>query len=330
MTPRHIVIPGGSGFLGRSLARTFLARGDRVTVLSRKPAPTAPWQSELWDGRTLGTWAAALEDADVVLNLAGRSVNCRYTVANQREIFESRIASTEVLGRAIARARRPPKLWLNASTATIYRHSFDHDMDEQGELGGEEPDAPPTWAFSIHVATSWEKAFFSAPTAFTRRVALRTAMVMAPDTGGAFDQFCRLVRLGLGGRVGSGRQFVSWIHHLDLARAIAFLIENDDLEGPVNVAAPNPLPYAQFIQAIREACGAPFGLPTFGLILRLGAILWRTETELLLKSRRVVPARLLREGFEFLFPQWPAAALDLTNQRGLTHRFCRLASSSRW
>jgi uncharacterized protein (TIGR01777 family) len=324
------VIPGGSGFLGRGLARAFLARGDRVVVLSRHADSSSPWETVLWDGKTLGDWKEALDHSDVVLNLAGRSVNCRYTQENRRQIMDSRIASTRVLGQAIQKLKDPPRLWMNASTATIYRHSLDQDNDECGTIGGGEAGAPPTWAFSIDVATSWEKTFFSAHVPGTRKIALRTAMVMAPDPGGAFDQFCKLVRLGLGGNVGPGSQFVSWIHHLDFVRALGFLMEREGITGAVNVSAPNPLPYRDFMRAIRRACGAPFGLPTSGPILRLGAMLWRTETELLLKSRRVVPARLLNHGFEFLFPEWPVASLDLTNQRGLTHRFGRFAASARW
>src|ERR1700674_2085890 len=195
----RIVIPGGSGQVGQILARHFHGQGYEVTVLARKMS-AAPWRVLLWDGRELENWTEAIDGADVVINLAGRSVNCRYTPANRREIKDSRVQSTRVIGQAIAQSVHPPKLWMNASTATIYRHALDRPMDEQtGEIGGNEPNAPAKWRFSIDVATSWEGAFFDAPTPRTRKVALRSAMIMSPDQGGVFDTLLRLVRFGLGG-----------------------------------------------------------------------------------------------------------------------------------
>ena len=194
----RIVIPGGSGQVGNVLARHFHDLGHSVTVLSRHPQ-TSPWQVLPWDGRDLGSWTQAVDGADIVINLAGRSVNCRYTPANRGEILESRILSTRVVGQAIAQAAKPPALWMNASTATIYRHALDCDMDEStGELGGHEPDAPSTWRFSIDVATKWEQEFFSAATPCTRKIALRSAMTMGPDPDGIFDTLLHLVRAGLG------------------------------------------------------------------------------------------------------------------------------------
>jgi hypothetical protein len=264
----------------------------------------------------LGDWRAAFEAADVVVNLAGRSVNCRYNVTNRREILESRIRSTRAVSEAIARCSRPPRIWMNASTATIYRHSFHRPMDERtGELGGNEPDAPNTWRFSVEVAQAWEREFFAAPAPGTRKVALRSAMTMSPDPGGVFDVLLGLIRKGLGGANGSGRQFVSWIHDLDFVRAIDFLIEHEELDGVVNLASPNPLPNRDFMRALREAAGAPFGLPATEWMLEIGAVFLRTETELILKSRRVVPTRLLENGFDFRFPDWPDAARDLVTRR---------------
>jgi len=286
-----------------------------VVVLSRRPA-SAPWTVVPWDGETLGDWRAAFEAADVVVNLAGRSVNCRYNVTNRREILESRIRSTRAVSEAIARCSRPPRIWMNASTATIYRHSFHRPMDERtGELGGNEPDAPNTWRFSVEVAQAWEREFFAAPAPGTRKVALRSAMTMSPDPGGVFDVLLGLIRKGLGGANGSGRQFVSWIHDLDFVRAIDFLIEHEELDGVVNLASPNPLPNRDFMRALREAAGAPFGLPATEWMLEIGAVFLRTETELILKSRRVVPTRLLENGFDFRFPDWPDAARDLVTRR---------------
>ena len=283
----------------------MLTRGDHQ----------APWKVVRWDGRTLGKWTAELEGADVILNLAGRSVNCRYTVPNQQAIKESRLLSTSLLGQAIGGLARPPRLWMNASTATIYRHALDRPMDEAaGEIGGNEPNVPKTWAFSIDVATSWERAFFSVITSQTRKVALRSAMVMSPDRGGIFDELLRLVRFGLGGTAASGKQFVSWIHAVDFIRSLEYLIAHEEIEGVVNVSAPNPLPNREFMRALREAWGMPIGLPAPAWLLELGAFFLRTETELILKSRRVIPGRLLSAGSEFQFPDWPAAAQDLVSR----------------
>ena len=315
----RIVLPGGSGQVGQVLARYFQERGHHITVLTRGPY-TAPWQTVHWDGRNLGPWTEYLEGADVCINLAGHSVNCRYGPTNRQEIYASRIQTTRLLGYVIATLADPPKVWLNASTATIYRHSIDRDMDEAtGELGGNEAisrwrRAPDTWNFSINVAKDWEAAFFAAKTARTRKVALRSAITFSPQPGAAFGIFSNLVRLGLGGRQGNGRQFVSWIHETDFARAVEFLIHREDMDGPVNIAAPNPLPNREFLAALRDAWNIPNGLPAPSLAIELGALLLRTESELVLKSRRVVPGRLLDAGFEFEFPEWPEAAEDLVRQ----------------
>ena len=227
----RIVIPGGSGQIGRILARHFFEQGHSVTVIARNPKP-APWRTVRWNGYGLGDWAVEIDGADVVINLAGRSVNCRYTERHRREILDSRVYATRVVGLAIQQALRPPPLWMNAATATIYRHSLDRDMDETGEIGGGEPGAPSSWRFSIDVATAWEEAFFESRTPpETRRVALRSAMVMSPDRGGVFDVLLRLVRLGLGGAAASGRQYVSWIHDSDFVRAIDMLIERQEFSG---------------------------------------------------------------------------------------------------
>jgi uncharacterized protein (TIGR01777 family) len=315
VAPLRIVIPGGSGQVGRILARHFQERGDLVTILARHPAPS-PWNTLAWDGETLGPWTAALASADLVVNLAGRSVDCRYTPRNRCDILESRVRSTRIIGQAIAQSTHPPAVWMNASTATIYRHALDRPQDEiTGELGGREPNAPDTWRFSIDVATSWERAFDEALTPRTRKIALRSAMVMSPSRGGVFDVLLRLVRLGLGGAAGSGTQFVSWIHDTDFLRAIDFLIPHPELDGRVNLASPNPLPNAEFMRILRRQWGMPIGLPAAEWMLEIGAWALRTETELILKSRRVVPTRLLQAGFQFQFPDWEAAARDLIARR---------------
>ena len=306
-----VVMPGGSGQVGTILARAFVAQGHEVVVLSRGPRP-APWRVVAWDAESVGDWASEIEGADAVVNLAGRSVNCRYTPSHRREILESRVLSTRAVGLAIARASRPPRVWLQSSTATIYAHRFDAPNDEEtGILGGDEPGVPDTWRFSIDVARAWEEAAVAAETPSTRTVLMRSAMVMSPDRGGVFDVLLGLVRHGLGGRNGDGRQYVSWIHDEDFVRAVSWLIERDDLDGPVNLAAPGPVPNAEFLRALRAEWGTRIGLPATRAMLEVGTFLLRTETELILKSRRVVPGRLLDSGFAFRFPSWGEAAKDL-------------------
>ncbi len=322
--PLRIVLPGGSGQVGLVLARHFQQQGHHVTVLTRGPY-TAPWQTVHWDGEHVGPWTETLEGADVCINLAGRSVNCRYGAENRQKIYDSRIGTTRLLNHVMAGLADPPRVWLNASTATIYRHTLDRPgldwpMDEaSGELGGNEliagrRRAPDTWNFSIRVAKDWENAFFETATTRTRKVALRSAIILSSAPGNAFAILLNLVRLGLGGKQGNGRQYVSWIHEDDFARAVEFLIERGELDGPINVAAPHPLHNREFMRELRDAWGMPNGLPAPAPLIELGAFFLRTESELVLKSRRVVPRRLLDAGFEFVYPDWPEAAEDLVRQ----------------
>lgn len=309
-----IVIPGGSGQVGTILARAFHNRGDEAVVLSRRPADV-PWRQVRWDGERLGDWVSEIEDADAVINLAGQSVNCRYTPENRRVLIDSRVNSTRVIGQAIAQAKSPPRVWLQASTATIYAHRYDAANTEATEIiGGSEPNAPDTWRFSIDIVTKWEDELNKAATPKTRKVLMRSAIVMSPDRGGPFDMLLRLVRFGLGGRSADGKQFVSWIHDQDFTRAVLWLIQNEDLEGPINLAAPNPLPNSEFMRALREAWGISVGLPATRWMLELGAFILRSETELILKSRRVAPAILLRSGFTFDFATWGEAAHELCSR----------------
>lgn len=306
-----IVIPGGTGQVGTVLARAFTADNHEVVLLSRKAEKSA-FRVVEWDAETIGDWAREFENADAVINLAGRSVNCRYTPENRRLIMDSRVKSTKIVGEAITKAQNPPRVWLQMATATIYAHRFDAANDElTGIVGGVEKDAPDTWKFSIDVAKSWEKAQTDFTTPKTRQVQLRSAMVMSPDRDGIFDTLLGLVRKGLGGTSGSGRQYLSWIHETDFINSIRWLIEREDLSGAVNIAAPNPLPNAEFMRILREAWGTKIGLPATEWMLAIGAVLLQTETELILKSRRVVPTRLLESGFVFEFPNWAEAAADL-------------------
>jgi uncharacterized protein (TIGR01777 family) len=306
-----IVIPGGSGQVGTVLARTFHKDGHDVVVLSRSPA-SAPWRTVEWSGETLGDWVAEIEGADAIINLAGQSVNCRYNDHNRRRIKDSRVNSTRLVGDAIAQAWKPPRVWLQASTATIYAHRFDAANDEAtGIIDGAEPNAPDTWRFSIDVATSWERALNESPAPNTRKVLMRSAIVMNPDPGSPFSTLLQLVKLGLGGAAGDGRQFMSWIHDQDFSSAVLWLIEHEEMEGPVNLAAPNPLINSEFMRILRSAWGMPFGLPATEWMLEVGAFVLQTETELILKSRRVIPSRLLQSGFAFKFPAWPDAAREL-------------------
>lgn len=313
----RILLAGGSGHVGTALTRRFLGVGHDVAVLSRRSNPTAGADARFartvaWDGLTAGTWCEELKGADVVINLCGRSVNCRYSPANRREIMDSRVVPTRLIGEAIRGLNQPPRIWMNVSTATIYRHALDRGMDEAtGEIGGTEPGVPASWGFSIEVAKRWEEALFAGETPRTRRVALRAAMVMTPDRGSIFDVFSGLVRCGLGGTAGSGEQYMSWIHEWDFVRAIEHLIAHEEIEGAVNASSPNPQTNREFMRVLRDAWGVKLGLPASRWMLEIGTWMSRTEPELVLKSRRVVPGRLLESRFLFAFPEWREAAQNL-------------------
>ncbi|MFG2026943.1 TIGR01777 family oxidoreductase [Streptomyces sp. NPDC048825] len=307
-----IVIPGGTGQVGTILNRALTAEGHDVVVLTRRPQRKGEIH---WDGETLGPWAEVINGSDIVINLAGRSVSCRYTAANLQAMMDSRVNSARVVGKSIAAASQPPRVWLQMSTATVYAHRFDAPNDEAtGVLGGAEPGVPGYWAYSVEIAKAWEREQERAETPHTRKVALRAAMVMSPDRGGVFDVLLRLARLGLGGPVAGGAQYVSWIQDRDFVRAVEFLIDRDDLAGPVNLAAPDPVPQRTFMRTLRAAWGVPVGLPATKWMAELGAFVMRSDTELLLKSRRVIPGRLLEAGFAFDHAQWPEAARDLVGR----------------
>lgn len=299
-----VVIAGGNSYLGRSLARYYAARHVEVVVLVRKAQlPEPRIRPVLWDGETLGLWMQELDGADMLINMAGRSVNCRYTAKNRKEIVESRTHTTAILGEAVRRCGRPPAVWLNAASATIYRHAEDRAMDEYGgEIGN---------GFSVEVCQAWEKTFFDQKTPGTRKVALRTAIVFGREDG-VFVRLRNLVRCGLGGHQGNGRQMVSWIHETDFARATRFIYKHPEMDGVVNLSAPNPLSNKTLMRKLRKALHVPFGLPSPKGVLALGAVLIGTETELLLKSRWVLPTRLTEAGFAFKYPGMDVALPALT------------------
>ncbi len=295
-----MVIAGANGFMGLVLVDYFKTHYN-VHTITRKPLSIEGTTNHLWDGKTLGEWAKCIDGADVLINLAGRSVNCRYNEKNKQEIFDSRTHSTRVLGEAIVKAKHPPKVWLNSSTATIYRHAEDRPMDDEtGEIGK---------GFSVEVAKLWEKTFFEAVTPHTRKVAMRTAMVLGKN-GGVLPVLANLTHYGLGGTMANGRQYVSWVHEQDVCRAVEFLIASR-LEGTVNISSPNPVPNALFMKQLRQHLKQPLGLPSAKWMLELGAVFLRTETELILKSRRVISTKLEAAGFRFQYAELQKALTDL-------------------
>lgn len=309
---KRIVIAGGSGFLGQALAGHFMTAEWDVLILTRSPGQSGLVGRQVgWDARTLGDWTRDVEGSAAVINLTGKSVNCRYNVRNRKEILDSRVNSTRVLREAIGRCSQPPQVWLNASTATVYRHTFGDPWDETGQT---EASAEAKDRFSVEVAWAWERALNEAATPRTRKVAMRMAMVLGLGKNSVFPVLRRLTKLGLGGRMGNGRQFVSWIHESDFCRAVEWLISHDEFEGPVNLVAPNPIANAEMMRTLRQVCGAPFGLPATDWMLEVGAFVLRTETELLIKSRRVIPGLLLKSGFEFQFPTVREAFVELTKR----------------
>lgn len=286
---KTILLAGGSGFLGQFLERYFINKAYKVYNLTRYPKKENQIR---WDGESLGEWTNILEKIDIIINLSGKSVDCRYNDTNKKLIYGSRINSTNVIGHAINHCKNPPKLWMNASTATIYQHSVDKKMTEEAGIIGND--------FSMNIAKSWEREFFKVKNPKTRKIALRTSIVLGKK-GGAFQPLKRLTKIGLGGKLGNGNQKVSWIHELDFARAIEFLIKKESLEGVFNITVPNPIDNKTFMKSLRKSIGIKIGINQPQFLLKIGALIIGTETELILKSRNVVPERLLNNGFKFKF-----------------------------
>lgn len=286
-----IIIAAGTGFLGKNLENYFTGKGYQVEILTRNPKR----KNEIyWDAKTLGEWKNVLEDADVVINFAGKSVDCRYTEKNKQEIFDSRIQSTKVLQQAIDGCLNKPKVWLNASSATIYIHSETNlNTEENGIIGDD---------FSMNICKSWENEFFKAETKNVRKVALRTSIVLG-NNGGAFPKLKMLTKLGLGGKQGDGNQKISWIHIDDFCKAVELIINHENISGKINITAPHPLSNEEFMRRLRKEIQVPFGLNAQVWQLEMASLFLKTETELLLKSRNVYPEKLMKSGFEFMYPE---------------------------
>lgn len=301
-----MIIAGGSGFLGQSLINYFLPKNYEIIVLSRNTKKTGNDKLRYvqWNAQTLDIWMTELEGAEVLINLTGKSVDCRYNEKNKTEILNSRVKSTKVLGEAIQACAVPPKVWMNSSTATIYEHSLERKMtEENGSIGDD---------FSMNVAKSWEATFYSCNTPKTNKIALRTSIVLGKN-GGAFIPLKNLTKLGLGGTQGNGKQKVSWIHEYDFCRAVEFLLEEKN-SGIYNITAPNPIPNKHFMKAIRKVMKVPFGVLQPKWLLKFGARIIKTEAELILKSRYVIPEKLVASGFQFQYPTAEKAISEIINR----------------
>jgi len=306
MQNKKIIIAGGSGFIGRELCK-FFSPNNEVIILGRQvineanntygenalaPEDNFPVRHVMWDGIRQGDWTKEIEGAHLIINLAGKSVNCRYTQQNKRAIMDSRINATNAIGLAIRQATHPPLLWINAGSATIYPHATDRPRDEQFTDFSDD--------FSVQVCKEWERAFYDNRTPFTRICFLRLAITLG--NGGVMVPYFNLLKFGLGGQQGNGQQMYSWIHIDDVCHTIAWLAGNDELEGTFNCSSPEPVTNAAFMRTLRTATGTIIGLPAFTWMLRVGAFLIGTETELILKSRWVLPTRLLGTGYQFRYP----------------------------
>ncbi|HVW97129.1 MAG TPA: TIGR01777 family oxidoreductase [Mucilaginibacter sp.] len=293
MKYKKIVLAGGNGYLGTVLAGYYRDKADEIILLSRHAAEQrGNIRTVVWDGKTRGKWAAELVNADMLVNLCGKNVNCRYTEKNKAEIIASRVDPTVLLGTVINDLHEPPKLWINLASATIYRHAEDRPQDENtGEKGT---------GFSIDVCNAWETAFNQARTPKTRKIILRMGIVLGRHDG-VMPRLLNLVKLGLGGKQGDGQQYVSWLHERDAARSTEWLLDHPELQGIFNCTAPVPVTNAELMRMIRHEYGAPYGIPAPKWLLEAGAIVIGTETELILKSRWVLPKKLLDSGFNFRY-----------------------------
>lgn len=318
MNNYKIVIAGGTGFIGQEMIRYF-GPTNQLKVLSRQLDNSFNNRNQYnsltqedvknvefikWNGKTIGHWSAVLNGADIVINLAGKSVNCRYNEQNMKEILDSRVDAVKVIGAAIRECPKPPRLWINASSATIYRHALDRPQDEFSTEFQE--------GFSVNVCREWEKAFYDQSTPVTRKVALRMAITLGP--GGVLIPYFNLLKYGLGGKQGSGKQMFSWIHIEDTCRMIEQIADHPGMEGTYNCCSPYPVTNSEFMRTLRMVTGKKVGLPAFEWMLKLGAAMIGTETELILKSRWVLPTRVLESGFQFKYPHLKDAFTDIISR----------------
>ena len=298
--------------MGSALAKHFHNKLYDVVILSRNPKLYDPFARHIyWDGKNSGEWIEEFENAFAVINLTGRTVNCRYNEKNKQEILESRVNATIAVGLAIQQCKNPPKVWINAASATYYRSSFDRDVDEESGETAED--------FSMNVCKAWEKSFWEMKTPSTRKIVTRTSLGLGNYENSVLPVLKRLIRFGLGGKMGNGKQFFSWIHEKDYAKSIDFLLQRNDLSGAFNITAPNPLPNKEFMKLMRKEMKMPFGIGATKWMLEIGAVVIGTETELVLKSRRVVPKKLLDAGFRFEFPNAKSALYDLIQNGNYVH-----------
>ncbi|MEJ7588545.1 MAG: TIGR01777 family oxidoreductase [Ferruginibacter sp.] len=318
MKNKKIIIAGGTGFIGQELCN-FFGNENEIVVLSRQlegQATNAFGENHIqknllkkirvvnWDATNLGSWTKEFDGADIVINLAGKSVNCRYTEKNKKEIFDSRTNATTVIGLAIQQATHPPALWINAASATIYPHATDQPRDETFTCFHND--------FSVQVCQRWEETFYRQRTPFTRKVGLRMAITLGP--GGVMIPYFNLLKFALGGQQGNGKQMYSWVHITDTCRMIEWLDQHTTLEGTFNCCSPGPVTNKVFMQTLRNATGHRVGLPAYTWMLRIGAAIIGTETELILKSRWVLPRKILATGFEFQYASLTKAVEDIIDK----------------
>lgn len=303
MKYKKIILAGGNGYVGGVFADYYKNSADEIIILSRHPkAPNENIRTLVWDGKTEGDWVKQLEGAELLINLCGKNVNCRYTERNKTEIFASRLLPTALLGKVVAKLAEPPKLWINMSSATIYRHAEDRPQDDEtGEIG---------YGFSIDVCKQWEEAFFKSNTPRTRKIALRMGIVLG-SADGAFPRLLNLVKLGMGGKQGNGEQYISWVHERDAVACTEFLLTQNDITGAVNCTAPHPVKNKAFMRVLRKAWGIPFGLPAPAWLLQIGLTIIGSEMELILKSRWVLSKRLIEAGYQFQFNKVEHAVNDI-------------------
>jgi len=304
---KKIILAGGSGYIGRILVDFYSEKVDEVIVLTRGAALiNGNVRFVHWNGKDVGSWTKEMENADLLVNLTGKNVNCRYNQRNKDEILNSRINATAALGKAVSQLATPPRVWIQSASATIYRHAEDRSMDEEtGEIGD---------GFSVEGCKAWEKSFWEQKTPHTRKVLLRIGIVLGKSDS-ALPRLLSLTRLGLGGKQGSGRQYMSWIHEDDVASVINWVYIHEEIAGTFNCTSPQPLPNADFMSTLRKACKVPFGIPMPTLLLKAGALIIGTETELILKSRWVVPKKLMDAGYVFQFADLRSALKDILRNK---------------